>query len=396
VNREASFSGWDGKEYYAYAQSILSLQWDNYPRYFNSIRPIGYPLFLIPFVAISRSVWPIQIAQALLGILQALVLSKIASHWCGRRAGDFALVLALFHPFLIYYCGFILTETVFLTLLWSGILFLLFFITRGSIGWLIAAAIVLALGCLTRPTLQPFLIVSVLWIALFAKTRSLWTVIRNVCYFTLIVSAILLPIMIHNTIKHHDFTLAPGGGQSMYAMSNSADYLRMYEAQTKAEYYEVFERLVRHVSLESGISNDRLLEEARGFRQDHRKDWWRLQAYKFKHFWTPWLDPRIFSRSQFLLSLFSTTPLFAVAAVFLWRRRRQKDPFLILLLGLVAVGYLVGGCLFHVQVRYRIPFVDVTFLILSASMLGKFSLTRLTRESAAARTAACFHDGLAY
>ena len=46
------------------------------------------------------------------------------------------------------------------------------------------------------------------------------------------------------------------------------------------------------------------------------------------------------------------------------------DAFLVLLLGLVAVGYLVAGFLFHVQVRYRIPYVDVTFMLLTASFLG--------------------------
>src|ERR1700674_3474275 len=65
VDKESSFGGWDGKEYYAYAQSLLSHQWDAYPRYFNSIRPPFYPIFLMPFVAISNQVvWPIQLAQS--------------------------------------------------------------------------------------------------------------------------------------------------------------------------------------------------------------------------------------------------------------------------------------------------------------------------------------------
>src|SRR6185436_3140281 len=169
-------------------------------------------------------------------------------------------------------------------------------------------------------------------------------------------------------------TLAPGGGPEMFALGNSPEYLRMYEAQTKDEYYGISDRLVTRISLEESASLGAWLDEVRDFRQNHRADWWRLQAYKFKHFWTPWLNPVIFSRTNYLVSLVATTPLFLLAAVELIRRSMKPDPFLVLLLGLVAVGYLVGGFLFHVQVRYRFPFVDVTFIILCASLLG--DLTR--------------------
>jgi hypothetical protein len=165
----------------------------------------------------------------------------------------------------------------------------------------------------------------------------------------------------------------------MYAMSNSADYLRMYEAGSKAEYYQIFERLVRHISLEGGMTNAALMEESRDFRQNHRRDWWRLQLYKLRHYWTPWLNPLIFSRGQFLISLFAATPLFLISVIELWRGRGQRDPFIVLMLGLVVVGFLVGGFLFHVQVRYRVPFVDVTFLLLTASFLGQFDVKRAYR-----------------
>ena len=86
----------------------------------------------------------------------------------------------------------------------------------------------------------------------------------------------------------------------------------------------------------------------------------------------------IFPRSMFLVSVLSLTPRFLLAAAELWRRHRSIDPFLWLLLGLVAVGSLAGGFLFHVQVRYRIPFVDLTFLVLSASWLGHLMTKRDT------------------
>ena len=38
--------------------------------------------------------------------------------------------------------------------------------------------------------------------------------------------------------------------------------------------------------------------------------------------------------------------------------------------GIIVSGYIVGGLLFHSAVRYRIPLVDVTCLLLTGSWLG--------------------------
>lgn len=80
----------DGREHLAYAQSLLALRWDNYPRYFNCIRPPLYPIFLIPFIAVNdQVVWHIQLAQSVIGVLLAIVLAVIACRWAaaGRKLG---------------------------------------------------------------------------------------------------------------------------------------------------------------------------------------------------------------------------------------------------------------------------------------------------------------------
>lgn len=383
IDKESSFGGWDGKEYHAYAQSLLALKWDNYPRYFNNIRPPFYPFFLVPFVALNdQVVWHIQLAQAILGILQAIILAKIAGRWAGQQAGNWAFILVLFHPFLIYNSAFILTETLFITLLWLGLLCLQRLDERPpnhERRWLVLSALTLGLACLTRPALQPFLVVAVLWVGwrIWSWSNGL-SALKRMAYFTCLVSVLLLPLMIANYRVHGEFSLAPGSGQTAYAFSNSSEYLRMYEAETKEEYYQIFEHLVARFSVKSGNTPQIWMEMAREFRQNHSADWWRLQWYKFKHFWTPWLNPVIFSRSNFIISLFTATPIFLLAAAELFRRRAAFDPFLLLLLGLVGVGYLVGGFLFHAQVRYRIPFVDVTFIILTASFLGQLTLKRMS------------------
>src|SRR5438477_10683975 len=72
VSKESSFAGWDGKVYFAYAPSLLSLRWVAYSRYFNLIRSPFYPIFLLLFVVFNdQVVWCIHLAQSLIGVSEA-------------------------------------------------------------------------------------------------------------------------------------------------------------------------------------------------------------------------------------------------------------------------------------------------------------------------------------
>lgn len=375
---EQIFGGWDGREYHAYAQSLLAGRGDDYPRFFNCLRAPGYPLFLVPFVALdAEALRPLQFAQAMLGAWQAWLLGLIAAHWAGQRAGNWALVLAAFNPFLIYYCAFVLTECVFITALWAGMALLQRLANPAQAGQrrrIIAGGLALGYACLVRPALQPFLVVAVSWIGWLAFRRAGWrTALANMAVFAAAASALTLPWMLRNRAVHGEFTLAPGGAALVFAQGNSMDYLQSYEARTKDEYYAALGRMHRRFSLHGGETPEQWAAAAREFREQHRGAWWRLQGHKLAHFWTPWVNPLIFPRAQFAASLLTMTPLFVLAAWEIARRlRRQPDAFLALLLGLVGVGWLVGGILFHVQVRYRIPFVDVSFLVVSAACLGRW------------------------
>lgn len=379
TNQSAALAEVDGREHYAYAQSLLALRWDNYPRYFNCIRPPLYPIFLTPFVALSaRFVWHIQLAQAVLGTLQALLIASVAGRWVGQRAGNWALVIALFHPFLIFYNAFLLTETLFITLLWTGV----WCLQRSAqtettaLKWLTGSGVALALACLTRPSLQPFLFVAAVWIGGRVWQRSRAAALRRTVYFTMLVSVMLLPWMIGNLKAHGDFSLSPFCAARTHALGNSPEYLGLYQAETKHDYYQRLNHLNELLSVEKGKPAEQWQAEIDVFKQNRSGDWWLLQWYKLKHFWTPWLNPLIFPRRTFLLSVLAATPLFLLGLAEFGRRIFARDAFAFLLLGLILTGYLVGGLLFQVQVRYRIPFVDVSLIILTAALLSNFGARR--------------------
>ena len=365
VRGDNVFSGWDGKEYHAYAQSILAGQGDVYPHFLNCIRAPFYPLFLVPFVAVNaQALWPIQLVQCLMGVFQAWLLSRIVFRWAGPAAGRWTLALALLHPFLIYYCAFVMTEILFITLLYGAVACLERVLNGGPerrTWYVIGAGCLLGAGCLTRPALQLFLPVAVVILAwrrrpaiLLAAVCALW----------------IVPWSLRNLSVHGEFTLAPRNAILVAAEGNSLEYVRMFEARTKDEYYATYDKLIARINVGPDNTPERLRESARRFRDEHRGEWWKLQFYKIRHFWTPWLNPLIFPKSLFLISVVTFTPLFVLAALELWRRRRQTDSFLWLLVGIIGSGFVVGGLLFHAAVRYRIPFVDVTCLMLTGSWLG--------------------------
>ncbi|HSH94772.1 MAG TPA: glycosyltransferase family 39 protein, partial [Roseimicrobium sp.] len=197
------FGGWDGREYHAFAQSLAVFGGDEYPRFFNFVRAPGYPVLLVPFVWIGgTAIWPVQLVQCFLGVFQAWLLAEIVRRWAGRRAGDWMLLIAAWHPFLVYYNGFVLTETVFTTLLWVAVLLLQQLVIGGrrdvwrSVVW---SGLALGMASLVRPATQPLLPIAVIWLGIQAwRTGGFQACWRQMGVFTAMASAILLPWQVGN------------------------------------------------------------------------------------------------------------------------------------------------------------------------------------------------------
>ena len=384
VTRADAFGGWDGLEYWGFAKSLAAFAGDDYPRFFGYIRSPGYPLLLMPFAWLGIDpVRPVQWIQCLAGTGLAWILAEVTTRWAGRIAGSIALVFALFHPFLIHQSAYVLTECAFLCLLWLG-LAALQRRTEASdpaADWarpVVWAAVFLGLATLVRPALQLFLPVAAIGIALHAwRTSTLAAAWRQSVVFTIVVSSLLLPWQVGNRVAHGEFNLGPGYGQAAYLLCNSMEYYRMCEARTKWDYYRDFQTTIEQLGATNGLARDQWMSVARRFREEHPAEWRRLQWYKIRHFLRPWVNPVSFGRIEVLVSAVVGVPLFAGAFLELLRRRGRLGGFGWLIAALAFTGFLAGGVLFSASVRYRIPMVDVTFIVLTASWLGNVQARRL-------------------
>jgi hypothetical protein len=118
-------------------------------------RTPGYPLL----VALCRgNVHAVRVAQSLIDTSSILAVYLLARRWLDKGPSIFAAVLIAFNPFLIYFCGLILSETLFTAMLAWGTALLVMrrqADLRGQPRWGIAwwcGAVLLALSVLVRPS----------------------------------------------------------------------------------------------------------------------------------------------------------------------------------------------------------------------------------------------------
>ena len=116
----------------------------------RAYRTPGYPLVI---AALRGSVRAVRIAQALIDTSTVLAVYLLARRWLAPAAGVLASALAAFNPFLIYFCGLILTETLFTGMLTWGMALI---VTTAPKRWAAVAwwggAVLLALSVLVRPS----------------------------------------------------------------------------------------------------------------------------------------------------------------------------------------------------------------------------------------------------
>ncbi|HTW94320.1 MAG TPA: glycosyltransferase family 39 protein, partial [Tepidisphaeraceae bacterium] len=139
----------DQVEYLQTGQNLLSgkgLEFTD-PRFGQVVwayRTPGYPLLV---AACGADLRVIRIVQAILDTSTVLAVYLLARVWLAPGRSTLAAFLAAVNPFLIFYSGMILTETLFVAMLLWGILIL---VRGGKLYWLGTALI--ALSILVRPS----------------------------------------------------------------------------------------------------------------------------------------------------------------------------------------------------------------------------------------------------
>jgi hypothetical protein len=117
-----AFRSLDTREYYRIACNIVDhgtfSQSDSPPLKPDTWRTPGYPVFLaMLMLVVGRSPAMLLLAQQGLGILQVLLLYDIARRFMTPRRATLAAVLLLVEPYHLFYSLWLMSETLFVTLL---------------------------------------------------------------------------------------------------------------------------------------------------------------------------------------------------------------------------------------------------------------------------------------
>lgn len=312
-----------------------------------AFRAPGYPMFV---ALCGGNVRAIRIAQALLDTSTVIAVYLLARRFLPSASCVVATCFVAFNPYLIYFSGLILSETLFIALLAWGM-----YVLTTRTWWI--GALILALSVLVRPGAM------VLPIALSMINVS-WrqTLIRPVVTGALVVMA-LFPWAYrnHGVIDRWVWTTT-NNGVTMYDGFNPA----ATGASDQRFLFGMTQHL-RQIPNEADRS-DYLAAEARRFARDLPEHSAKLGLKKISRTWSPIpLSAEYGGNVRIvILAAIYTIPLFALTIVGLCRSNLSTPAKVFLLLP--AIYFTAIHAMSVGSLRYRLP-ADVPMAVVAASAL---------------------------
>lgn len=127
--------------------------------------PPLYPYLVGAMDAAFGTLLALKVAQSLLGALLVPAVASLGARWFDRRTGLLAAAFAAFDPVLVWHCGHLWSEVLFLALLWWGFERLAAADERNSARAALVAGLCWGLAILTRETVFYFAPLAALWLA---------------------------------------------------------------------------------------------------------------------------------------------------------------------------------------------------------------------------------------
>lgn len=323
-----------------------------------AFRAPGYPLLI---ALCGGNVRILRIVQALLDTSVVLAIYLLARAWLSPKACLFAAALVAVNPFLIYFTGLVLTETLFTALLAWGMALL---ICRGGRWWL-AGALLLALSIHVRPgaLLLPLLL-SLL--AALANKRTQEPYLQQGHRWPVPVGATVLLLTLimlipwglrnHHLLGRWVWTTTNAGFSAYDGFNPDAT------GASDQSFVKVMPQLRDMTEVER---SDYLSEKAKSFAREHQKRALELAAIKIGRTWSPSPLSEQFSRPLYVaIAWLYTIPLWLLVLAGV---RYGSLPLSAKVFLLIPAIYVTAGAALTVgSLRYRVP-AEPPMAVLAAS-----------------------------
>ncbi len=223
---------WDEDEgvYVAMAENFLAGEGLSYTPYRKAAFPPLYPFLLAGLLGSGLPLFPAaRVFQALLGAFSCLLIGGVARRsFAGlgdrgsRGAGFFAGALLAVYPIAVIYPARLMTENLLIFLLPAAVFSLLKSVSSPRPrSWILLGGALVGLGVLSRPTLLPFLLLVLVWLAVAGYEKPNYPV-RAGCFLLAFV-VVILPWQIRNyRVLGAVVPITSSAGANLYIANNPA------------------------------------------------------------------------------------------------------------------------------------------------------------------------------
>jgi len=340
--------------------------------------PVGYPLFLgVILAATGGSYIAVRVVQVLLGVLTIAVASRIARLLYGEEAGAITAWLMALYPPLLYLTGRIMSETLFIALLMSSILFFLNSDRDRASSLLGPAAFLFGLACLVRSNLVLMIPAIPGWL-LLRPGGALAKKLLNAGLVTGTLGAVLISPGLYFWATQGEFVpFATNAGQTFYGANNPLADGGWVQVEDHPELLREISPDVRRSNTTYSRAQYRL---GFGWIQRNPRDFLRLLPKKLANAWIPGFQRAEFTSSSRVAFIVQACSLgFVLVGAIAGRllvRPRQRDCLLLAVLG----TYTVMSLVFYGNPRIGL-FCAPILIVYAAALIG-----HLARRRASSRT----------
>ncbi len=319
----------------------------------------AYPFFLSAvYFIFGHSFKIVWIVQSILDCVSAFILYKIGSKIISKDVGIIAGFLYCWDPFLIFFCGLLLTETVFITVLLGFILCLILLSRPSSMIIALVCGILFAAGVLIKPVLLYLgfaLILISICRGLVHRTKTYYYII-----VLLVAGAGLSPWIIRNYIRYNRFIIATGGGIILLESNNPN--------ATGGAGQNNIPGIQYIYQIKDEIERDNYCKmRAKEFIINNPGKVLRLAVEKQKRFWAVVPRAKDYQDLKFrIISFLWTVPVYICAIMGFWKTKNKfKDLFPIWfpILFFTLLHTIILG-----SIRYRLPIMPYIHLYAAAGI----------------------------
>jgi 4-amino-4-deoxy-L-arabinose transferase-like glycosyltransferase len=343
----------------------------------------GYPVFLsIIYFVFGKSFIAVYVLQSLLGTLTTYLIYLIGYKMYGKSAGLCAACLSLLYWPLWLYSGILMSETLFIFLMLSGVYFFLLLLESEKTYIFVLCAASFSLSTLTR-SINMVMIVLIPLLFIFIKRKLNKRIIFKFILFIIAFSVIIAPWTIRNYMKYDRFVAIDTlMGLNLLAGNNDKSegtYRILDKAETKRLIKKYTGKDVSVIEEKSHPIMDKYMKEAaiNCIKSDPerfikntltRADYfilfdfkeldWVPQKYMDEHFL---FNKKSFQKIQYVSNIiFYIIGLIGILAVLLKKKRYE-------VILLFVPYYFFATVVFYVSQRYRLPIMP--FLSISGGYL---------------------------